>query len=309
MIIKVVSWNIRKSHAPWRQLLDMDVDVALLQEAAEPPEDVVRIRKGELPPSEGAGPLDIGPREAWDSHSWNSDWWRGRWKALYDRWPMVVRLSDRVDVEWFKQVGPMWQYPAVDEIAVSGIGTITAARIIPRDSSINPFIAVSMYGQWFSVQPSVKTSWNGGFADSSVHRIISDISSFIGYENPETHRILAAGDLNIYHGYGDGSRPPYWEERYCSVFERMRAIGLEFMGPQVPNGRQADTKAWREPEDSRNVVTFYPPGKNPETASNLQLDYVFASRGFHEKVAVRALNAVEEWGASDHCRLLIEVAS
>ena len=27
-----------------------------------------------------------------------------------------------------------------------------------------------------------------------------------------------------------------------------------------------------------------------------QLDYVFASRGFHEGVKVRALNSVDEWG-------------
>ena len=129
MAIRVVSWNIGKRHEPWRQLLDMDVDVALLQEASEPPDDVVRLRQATLPPSKDAGPLDIGPREAWDSHSWNSDWWHGRgWKALYDRWPMVVRLSDRVEIEWFKQVGPVWQYPEASEIAVSGIGTITAAR-------------------------------------------------------------------------------------------------------------------------------------------------------------------------------------
>ena len=31
--------------------------------------------------------------------------WRG-WKALFDRWPMVVKLSDRVEVEWFKQISP-----------------------------------------------------------------------------------------------------------------------------------------------------------------------------------------------------------
>ena len=43
------------------------------------------------------------------------------------------------------------------------------------------------------------------------------------------------------------------------------------------------------------------------TASNNQLDYVFASRGFHGSVKVRAMNGVEEWGASDHCRLLIVV--
>ena len=50
------------------------------------------------------------------------------------------------------------------------------------------------------------------------------------------------------------------------------------------------------------------PGRNPATASNNQLDHVFASRGFHESVNVRAMNGVDEWGASDHCRLLIEVA-
>ena len=38
-----------------------------------------------------------------------------------------------------------------------------------------------------------------------------------------------------------------------------------------------------------------------------QLDYAFASRGFHERVSVRAMNEVDEWGPSDHCRVMIEV--
>ena len=308
MAIRVVSWNIATRHKPWRQLLQMDADIALLQEAAPPPEDVARLRDATLPPTEGAGPIDIGPREAWDSHSWNSDWWHGRgWRALFDRWPMVVRLSDRVEVEWFRQIGPEWGGEP-DEIAVSGVGTITAARVTPKDGSTEPFIAFSMYGRWIGTHPSVKTSWSFGYADSSVHRIISDLSAFIGHENPRTHRILAAGDLNIAYGYGDGGNPAYWEARYRSVFDRMAAIGMEFMGPQAPDGRQAKTRAMREPIDSRNVVTYYLPGKNPETASNNQLDYVFASRGFHESVKVRALNGVEEWGSSDHCRVLIDIA-
>ncbi len=153
-----------------------------------------------------------------------------------------------------------------------------------------------------------RSSWSFGVADGSVHRIISDLSTFIGHENPGTHRILAAGDLNIAHGYGDGGSPPYWEARYRSVFDRMAALGLEFMGPQTPNGRQAEIRATHEPADSRNVVTFYLPRKNPATASNNQLDYVFASRGFHESITVRAMNSVEGWGANDHCRLLIAIA-
>ena len=90
-MITVVSWNIAKRQAPWRQLLDMDADIALLQEAV-PPDDAAEL------------PLDVGPQESWDSHSWNR---HRRPSALYDRWPMVVRLSDRVDVEWFTQVGPI----------------------------------------------------------------------------------------------------------------------------------------------------------------------------------------------------------
>ena len=191
---------------------------------------------------------------------------------------------------------------------MSGIGTIAAARVTPRDGSTEPFIVVSMYGRWIGSHPGVKKGpgFEYGIADGSVHRIISDISAFIGHENPETHRILAAGDLNVAYGHGFGD--PYWEARHQTVFDRMEAIGLEFMGPQLPNGRQAETLATGEPADSRNVVTFYLPGKNPETASNNQLDFVFASRGFHESIKVRALNSIEEWGPSDHCRLEIEVS-
>ena len=306
MVVTVLSWNICKRREPWRQLLQMEADVALLQEASPPPDDVMQLRDATLPPAERASVLDVGPQEAWDSHSWNSNWWRGRGNALFDRWPMVVRLSDRVDVEWFEQVGPI-AWPEQDEIAVSGIGTIVAARITPRDGSTEPFIVISRYGRWIGSYPSVRTSWSFGYADASAHRIISDLSTFIGHKNPQTHRILAAGDLNILHGYGDGGRPTYWEARYRSVFERMEAIGMEFVGPQAPNGRQPETRAMLEPDDSRNVVTFYLPVKNPATATNNKLDYVFASHGFHESLKVRAMNGVEEWGKSDHCRLIIEV--
>ena len=210
MTVRIVSWNIAKGHEPWRQLLQMNADVALLQEAAPPPDDVARLREATLPPAEGTHPLDIGPREAWDSHSWNSDWWRGGgWPALYDRWPMVVRLSDRVDVQWFRQIGPAWRHRKPDEIAVSGIGTLAAARVTSRDGSTEPFIAVSVYSQWVGSHPGVDTSWSIGYADASLHRIISDLSAFIGKDNPRMHRILATGDLNITYGYGSSGRA-YW---------------------------------------------------------------------------------------------------
>ena len=94
--------------------------------------------------------------------------------------------------------------------------------------------------------------------------------------------------------------------REQTVFDRMDALGLELLGPWHPQGRQADPQPPDLSPDSRNLPTFRSSRQTPATAQN-QLDYVFASRGFHETVTVSALNEVENWGSSDHCRLQIDV--
>ncbi len=181
---------------------------------------------------------------------------------------------------------------------------IAAARVIPHDEEEDTFVAVSMYARWLKPHPLTKSSWRVGCSDASAHRIISDLSAFIGHTDPTKHRILAAGDLNMFYG-ATRSRLSL-PERECTVWSRMKALGLEFLGPQAPHGRRAETAADDVPPDTKNVPTYHRPGKGPETAVN-QLDYAFASRGFHEEVSVRAMNDVEEWGPSDHCRLMIEV--
>lgn len=276
----VVCWNVRKSQKPWAELLGMNADVALLQE-------VGRIPSG-LPSS-----VHVGPGEPCDP--WNPD--------DYDRWPLIVKLSDRVSVEWFKRVFP-YSETAADEMAVSGIGTIAAARVIPRDQA--PFIAVSMYARWIKPHVSTNTKWGVGYSDASTHRIISDLSAFIGDLNPSTHRILAAGDLNTIYESTDKSL--VLPERDGTVFRRMAALGMEFIGPRYPQGRRTVPTPYGLPPDTLNVPTYYTTHvKKPENAVH-QLDYVFASRGFHHSVATRALNNPDEWGSSDHCRIMIEVA-
>ena len=99
-MIKVVSWNIGKREKPWRQLVQMaregDADLALLQEAGSPPGDLVDWI------------------EYVDEVFWN--------RQLYDRWPLVVKLSDRITVEPYRQVPPTSDL-GEDMIGVSGIGT------------------------------------------------------------------------------------------------------------------------------------------------------------------------------------------
>ena len=176
-MIKVVSWNIARRQDPWSELLKMDADVALLQEAGRPPTEVADV-------------VEFGQGDPW-------------LRSEFDRWPLVVRLSDRVRVEWLTPTNPATETKE-GEIAVSDIGTIAAARVVPLDGA-DPFIAVSMYSRWLNPHASTGSSWI--YSDASAHRIISDLSTFIGHVNPYKHRILAAGDLNILHGYGLGGKP------------------------------------------------------------------------------------------------------
>ena len=278
----VVCWNIAKRYAPWDELLAMDADVALIQEAGKPPSGLPAV-------------VDIGSQTTSD-----------QWNELddFDRWPLVVKLSDRVRVEWFKRVLPLYKSAGPDEMVVSDAGTIAAARVIPRDGE--PFIVVSMYSRWLRPHTSTPTKWVAGFSDASTHRIISDLSTFIGDLDPSTHRILAAGDLNTVFGSTDTKL--VLPDRDRMVFERMNALGLEFLGPRHPEGRQVDPTPYGLPDDTKNVPTFYAPqARTPENATH-QLDYVFASRGFHSSLRVQALNDPKEWGSSDHCRILIEVS-
>lgn len=285
MTTKVVCWNIDGRKKPWDELQEMKADVALLQEALTP-----HLRQwGEIP--EGH----------WNSHYWNSDWYKAYWPRLTDRWPAVVSLSKEVEVDYFVQVTPISQTRR-DQFAVSGIGTVAAARVHPRDGE--PFIVVSMYARWIEPHPSTGSKRKSGCADGSAHRIISDLSAFIGATDPTSHRILAAGDLNTIYGAENGSG---FKVRDDTIWNRMSALGLRFLGPQAPNGRQAEPRPDFMPAETKNVVTYYTRAQKEPARADRQLDYVFASRGFHENIRTCALNSIDCWGASDHCRLLIEV--
>ena len=274
--MKIIAWNIAHRKESWRYLLDTGADIALLSEASAPPDDV-------------AEQLDIDPGP-----------WRTAGAEMNRPWrAAIVKLSDRVDVQWIesKSVADA----ASGDFAVSRGGTLSAAVVTPREGE--PLVVVSMYGAWESLHTTTSRSWI--YADASVHRLISDLSVFIGSKT--RHRILAAGDLNILHGYGDHGNA-YWASRYESVFSRMAALGLTFVGPQSPNGRQADPWPDELPAESDNVPTFYARHQTPATATR-QLDFVFASTRLANHVSVSALNDPDRWGPSDHCLIEIEVGS
>ena len=223
-------------------------------------------------------------------------------RKLYDRGADVLPLSDRVDLHKFHNV-PQGCVSNMDEISVSAPGIISAARV--ESDFGKPFIVVSVYARWERPHPQTKTNWGVGYPDAMAHRAISDLSTFIGSIDPYTHRILVAGDFNLIHGALD-SNALALPARDRSVFERLHALGFEFVGPKYPDGRSASPAPQGLPKDTLNVPTFHTSRQKPATAAN-QLDYVFASRGFHETVKTRALNDPQEWGISDHCQIAIDI--
>ena len=111
-MITVVSWNIGRRLQSVEELLAMEADVSLLQEV-------------------GPGALEALKKPVVMSRSVRRTPGVPGPGQHYDRWPMVVKLSDRVKVEWFRQILPTAPEEQDDEIAVSNVGIIAAAGVIP----------------------------------------------------------------------------------------------------------------------------------------------------------------------------------
>ena len=270
-MIKIISWNIARRLNPWRCLPGSGADIALLQEVRPQPKDMEERIKIDRPRSF--------PNEA---H-------KGR--------TAIAKLSDQITLKWLTPV-PLNQRESEYHFEVTHPGSISAAIVTP--SKGKPFTVISFSAEY---EYPYHSSWK--ITDASLHRVISDLSLFIGRERAPRRRIIAAGDLSVYRGWGKG-KSGYWKRRYKTVFDRMEAIGMPFVGPEYPNGRQ--TEPWPEwlPKDSKNVPTY-----RHSSGTEYQLDFVFASESMKDSVKkVTALNYSDDWGPkppSDHCQIEILV--
>jgi hypothetical protein len=274
-MLKVLSWNLAHRPELWRALSETRADIGLVQEACKPPTEIVDELELDNDPwvTEGAG-------------------LRRPWRTA------VVQLNRQIEMRRYQARSICDARPG--DLAVSRMGTLAAADVRDPESD-EVFTVISMYACWEKPHESVMSGWI--YADASAHRLISDLSVFIGQQRG--HRIIAAGDLNILYGHGEHGSG-YWGSRYQTVFDRMEAIGLRFLGPQSPGGEQADPWPAELPHGSRNVPTYR---TDPQAAASAtrQLDFVFASEQIADRVKVRAMNTPEEWGLSDHCRVMIEL--
>jgi len=272
-LLTLISWNMQHQISNWETVLSSGADAALLQEVKSPPPMLAEKIVMDIKDDHLAAKLS--------------------WRAA------VVGLSSRI--EFTPILTQLIGADNPEAIMVSRPGTFAPAiiRILKTGEEL---IIVSLYSFWANPIKYAKSNWI--YADASAHRLISDLSALIGQQN--NHKIIISGDLNILYGYGEGGSP-YWKKRYDTIFDRMSALGLRFIGPQAPDGgKQALPWPAELPEDSRNVPTFRTNKDKPETATR-QLDFVFASDSIADRLSVRAANSLEEWGPSDHCRIFIDL--
>lgn len=270
-MIRLVSWNLNKL-ALWDELQATGADVGLLQEVPQPA-------------GEWATKVLPGGSDTWLTGGWEKRPWR----------TAIVPLSERITLEPIISGEIHGQDPTA--MPISRSGTITAAKVLvdgtPR------FTAVSVYAPWERYFGKDSPVW----ADGSAHRILSDLSPLLWNQRREP--VIVSGDWNVLYGYGEKGAA-YNKARYDTVFARAEALELTFVGPQHPNGRLAEPRPAELPADSKCVPTYFHSRQNPETATR-QLDFVFASKFIADGVTATALNEPDDWGPSDHCRVIIDV--
>lgn len=115
---------------------------------------------------------------------------------------------------------PLYDAEPDDDGVVSDPGRFTAAEVT-TDGGDN-FTAVSVY--------AISKGTIGH--DAAAHRILSDLSALLRRRRPP-HRLIVAGDRNVFRGYGEFGNN-YAKARYETVFDRAEALGLRFVGPESP---------------------------------------------------------------------------
>jgi endonuclease/exonuclease/phosphatase family metal-dependent hydrolase len=165
-------------------------------------------------------------------------------------------------------------------------------------------VAVAKVAEHDVVIVSVYAVITHGYADTTVHRILSDLMPLI--DSRHGRRVIMAGDFNITTQWSAKHRQ--WRgsfeqarRRDQLVFDRFKALGFTNVvgGPEVLAGCGcADGDQCRHVQTLRQKRSTFP----------WQADYVFVSEDLLAEVrAVRVVDDEAAWELSDHCPVFFEV--
>lgn len=163
-------------------------------------------------------------------------------------------------------------------------GCVAVADVTMTDAE--PVTVVSMYGVW-----------EAGYADTTMHRIISDLTPL--FDSTRWKRIVLGGDFNV----STQCDPPQ-RARDKTVFDRLEALGLvDLLALQQPK-RPSLTDCWCDDTGACAHVHTHKHNKSTRPWHN---DYLFASKDLASKVTSCVPVADPDiWTYSDHCPVVAE---
>ena len=137
-----------------------------------------------------------------------------------------------------------------------------------------------------------------------AHRAISNLSAYIGHKDPATHQILVAGDFNLIHEATEQNplALPEWDKGVFALCNRSGSSSWDC---------NIRTEGWplrHKGAFGRTRRTFRRTTPHTSNQARQQTSSTtYLCRGFHRNVRTHGLNEPEQWGPSDHCRIVIEV--
>jgi hypothetical protein len=258
MDLEALTWNMAHRPEAWDWLFQHSdnegLQIALLQEAPVPKSlpPGVRIH----PSSDDLPAWRIGAKET-----------RGRnWRSA------IVCLDPALTFEPVSSK-PIALAENTDDLPESHPGQWAAASLSGPAMNTDMTV-ISLYGIWNDVK---------NYAVPAVHRAISDFAPlYWGRQH-----VLLAGDLNVWHGYGE------WSKGYATVFDRLTAEGFDLLGPFGAAPLEGCPCASAE---CRHLGTFR---KGDQRI--WQTDYVLG-KGLR---GVACSSVLSSWDVSDHCAIRI----
>jgi hypothetical protein len=223
----------------------------------------------------------------------------GRGKAVVFREGGIhdERVDPPRDLEWGSGVvsyGPAIR--VVDHAWARSDAAVPLLRSFPGTVAIADvagLVAISAYGVI-----------DRGYADTTVHRILSDLTPLI--DERKGRGIMLGGDLNITTQWSvkHGGIHEEWLRRDRNLFERFEALRLHNLvvrsvpGP-LPGCDCSGGDECRHVQTQRHEKSTFP----------WQNDYIFVSGDLLDRVArVDVLDRDDAWELSPHCPVVLELA-
>jgi endonuclease/exonuclease/phosphatase family metal-dependent hydrolase len=167
------------------------------------------------------------------------------------------------------------------------VQTFPGSVAIGQPAGAEPVVFVSAYGVM-----------EGGYAVTTMHRVLSDLTPLLDKEIGK--RLIIGGDFNCSTQLGGHDRA-----RHRNLFDRFATLGLVDLLAQTTDSRAPLEGCPCSDDPCRHVQTL----RHARSRTPWHNDYLFATPPLAERLRdCQPLAGPNQWALSDHCPVIAEFA-